>query len=373
MLLLSSLTQFNFDLNEGILTVIFDETVNISSLQLTQFMLRSSALASAAQYSLTDSEVAELAHSSTIEINLSDTDLNAIKLDNELCTFASADNCFLSFPSTAASDMFGFAVNEVVSRNVSIFVNDTTPPELVSFDEIDLQNGTLTLSFSEAFNVSTLMPNAISLQNLFEPPFMAITLNGGNFIEISATVFDLQLSMNDLAALKKQTDICTYRGDCYIGATSSLLQDNAGNDFAGVPQMEPGKIVQMFIQDAISPMLVMFSLDMDSDQLQLVFNEPVDVNSVITSRITLQAAAVSNDTYTLTGGLPSSTDALTIVVNLTTADSNGIKKASFATSSADTFLTLDAGAIMDLATTPNSCANDLWICHNELHQGYHSS
>jgi len=65
--------------------------------------------------------------------------------------------------------------------------------------------------------------------------------------------------MSDLASLKRETTICTYRGKCYIVATPFLLRDIAGNKFAGTQHREPGVIIRNYIADNAITVIVNLS------------------------------------------------------------------------------------------------------------------
>ena len=239
---------------------------------------------------------------------------------------------------------------------VQNFVNDTTAPSLHSFTEINLQTGQLILEFSETIDFSSFMPQFITLQNLFEPPHVQFNLTGGISTQTSITTIALNLSMEDIAGLKRETRICTYRGNCYIVASPDLIMDNAGNNFSGVEQREPGIIVQRYIFDNQNPILTSFDLDLDSNQLMLIFSEPIDLDSFEVTGFTIQASPVANisDSYTLTSGSIFSLDAVTVMVNLTLPDANAIKASNFATDNTDTYLTISSGAVLDLASPANA-------------------
>jgi len=257
-----SLLLFNFNLNTGIVTLSFDETVNITSLDISSLTLQSAPSSPFTPYTLTDSYTMQQ-YSSEINVTLSENDLNNIKDLRDLCSHSEADDCFLTFPDVTVLDMSGFAVFGVSGERVNVFTNDTTAPILEIFAEINLQTGQITLIFSETIDFATFSPEYISLQNLFEPPHDQFNLTGGSVTQLSTTSVAVNLTMSDLASLKRETTICTYRGNCYIVATPFLLRDIAGNNFAGIQQREPGVIVRNYIADNLNPQLVSFDLDLN--------------------------------------------------------------------------------------------------------------
>ena len=353
-----SLEFFNLELDEGILTLSFDETVNVSSLDISALVLQDASSSPLSDYTLNDSYIMQ-GHSSEVNVTLSFEDLNQIKDMRDLCSSDAADDCFLTFPDSTVLDMTGLQVYTVSGEEVNVFVNDTTSPSLSQFAEIDLRLGTLTLVFSETIAFETFNPQHITLQNLFEPPHEQLNLTGGNFTELTHYSVQVELSMPDLSSLKRDSDICTYRGNCYITASTELLQDIAGNSFAGVPLTEPGVIVREYIRDDLQPQLESFDLDLNSNQLKLVFDEPIDIDTLDVTRLTLQAessVSLPLEEHTLTDGNAYSLDAITIMVNLSLEDANVIKARDFATSEDNTYLTIAAAAVYDLASPANPIA-----------------
>jgi hypothetical protein len=353
-----SLLFFNFELDAGVLTLSFDETVNVTSLDITALLLQNHATSPSSSYRLNDSTVG-LSHSSELNISLSISDLNNIKDVRDLCSSDSADDCYISFPQSTVSDMMGLNVFSVSEEQVNVFVNDSTSPRLSLFGEIDLNLGTVTLEFSEVIDFITFQPEYITLQNLFEPPHRQLNLTGGEPTQITLSSVLVSLTMSDLYNLKRDSDICTYRGNCYITATPDLVLDIAGNVFAGVPLLEPGIIVRMFVSDSVRPQLRGFDLDLDSNQLKLVFDEPIAIESLDITGFTLQSqstVALSSEKYTLMDGNVYSLDAVTIMVNLSQDDANAIKARSFGTDESNTFLSIAEAAVYDLASSENAIA-----------------
>ena len=124
-----SLLLFNFDLNTGIVTLSFDETVNITSLDVSSLTLQSAPSSPFTPYTLTDSYTMQQ-YSSEINVTLSENDLNNIKDLRDLCSHSEADDCFLTFPDVTVLDMSGFAVFGFSGERANVFTNDTTVPIL---------------------------------------------------------------------------------------------------------------------------------------------------------------------------------------------------------------------------------------------------
>ena len=197
--------------------------------------------------------------------------------------------------------------------------NDTGFVEIVpvdcgctgSFVQINMENGTLILEFSETIDFVTFSPEQISLQSIFDPPLDRFNITDANSTQLSLTTIEVELSMSDLADLKRELTVCTSRGNCYIFATQELIMDTAGNSFSAIPLVSPGVIVQEFIRDDLNPVLVSFDLDLDSNQLLLEFDEPIDVDSLNPTGITIHDAEMPINSFELTNGVVYSIDAVT--------------------------------------------------------------
>ena len=89
--------------------------------------------------------------------------------------------------------------------------------------------------------------------------------------------------------------------------------------------------------------------------LTLNFDETMDAASVAIAAVSLHNARppALTTSYTFTGGTPSTVDSTTITVALTETDTNALKQnTALATGTADTWLTLAAGAVSDASSLP---------------------
>ena len=89
-------------------------------------------------------------NTSTIVIQLSQADLDALKLETYVCSMRG--NCYVSITSQFADDMNGnptAAVEQVFPGFLVVdFIRDQIQPELSAFD-LNLEEGILVLEFSE--------------------------------------------------------------------------------------------------------------------------------------------------------------------------------------------------------------------------------
>ena len=357
------LDSFQLDLNEGVLTLSFSETVNVSSLNISDISLEDSDMSPTVLFQLSDSYAyISQDHSNVIRVLFTDEGLNLLKNESDLCSHELADDCFLSLPMNAIVDMADYPIMAIVRRNASLVINDTTSPNMTSFVEIDLETGIITMEFDETVVPSTLQPQYITLQSLFADPLSQVNLTNGTVTTLSLTTIAVTLSMDDLVTLKNDLDVCTTRGNCWMLAGAPLVQDTSGNLLTPVTA-GTRQIVQRFIPDETSPVLLAFDLNMNTTELILEFNEPVDITSgnIDLTGLTLQRASFvtdSTDYYTLTGGMAILLDPTVMQITLDSVDANAIKSATFVTSRDDTYLVIANDSIFDLALIRNSIVSD---------------
>jgi hypothetical protein len=159
------LVDYKANMNDGTLTLSFDETVSRASLTLAKVTLQSSQ-ASPAQ-SLVLSGAAVTAPSATVLVlQLTSTELNAVKRMAPLMTGASSS--FVRLASGAVKDAFGNDIQDAV-LGASEYQVDVTAPVLSSFSFTLDGGGTLLLRFSEAMNNGTLRVAGLTLQDSAGP------------------------------------------------------------------------------------------------------------------------------------------------------------------------------------------------------------
>ena len=350
-----SLMSFDLDMNEGILLLHFNETVNVSTLFVDRFTLQDNMTRILINHTLTTSTVQE-ENAATVQITISIFDLNEIKRKQFCYT---PDNCYLVFEDNAVQDMVDIPIDGVPDGQafmVDVFVNDTTRPQIAEFTRIDLANGTVTISFTETVNASSFNFAAVTLMDLFVPHLASVTLTGGVTNDSDSDVIQFTLEMSDLLRIQASNNLCTHRGNCYIRFTSDFVSDMVGNPIIPVIDQHPGFIVRFFGADIVKPELISFALNINDSLLLLTFNEPVKASSLDATGITIQGEANTTNPvfyHRLTGGTTTSQDDSVIVVQLQTSDLNALKASVFAKDSNSTYIAIEARTITDNAFTPN--------------------
>ena len=172
--------------------------------------------------------------SSSLITLLSSSNLNAIK-SIPLCT--SNNDCFISFSRDSILDMVGLTVLERPDGHALpvFFIPDSLSPSLVSFDEFNLNNHSITITMDETINIHTINFTSIVLQCLFENPLSSIQLKYSASVgQINSTKIYYNLNIMDIDRIKLNPFVCNYRGDCYIKLFSSFIKDMSGNSISEV-------------------------------------------------------------------------------------------------------------------------------------------
>ena len=160
-----TLDSFDFDLDAGVMTLHFDEAVDLSTFVLNELVI-DEGIDDDPAFSPTSSTYAYVTDSlRDIEVTFTREELNEIKRI-QVCS----DNttCFLYFPRTVMpgvtpidiiSDIAGNGVeiiNFLQARSVSNFTADTTPPRLERFTDFDLDSGRFSIRFDETVNTTSV-------------------------------------------------------------------------------------------------------------------------------------------------------------------------------------------------------------------------
>ena len=352
--------NFTIDLNQGMIALTFDETVRESTLDVKQLNLLDASNQSVYNLTLT-SGFSDMGISHIVSISFSLVDLNELKR-LPFCT--DGVNCFVSFTQDLVHDMVGLSVVEV-SLNAALppgtFVADATGPELVEYSLIDFNQELIVLQFSETLNVQTLNLSTIALQSLFANPISTYQLTGGSTPQANTSILQISLDQLDLDALKLQSQLCNYRGNCYISFTADLVEDMNSNDVLAVDNAFPGYLVVNYTRDTIPPSLIAFDLNLAVGTLTLEFSEPIDVDSIQYPDIVLQGVEDTNapnitDIVSFPLSEPESVATLTtrsILVQLSATDVEALKASRYFVDEDTTFISLSSTALTDVAFYPN--------------------
>ena len=346
---ISQLQLFDWalDLNSGQLLLTFSETVDIMTLDSTQFTLLAAPNSDNA-YSLTGSMTilpnADSNHELTLQLTSEDS--NAIKARPGLASDLASS--YLSITSTAVLDMSGNSVVAIPRDNplsTSLFIEDSSSPVLQSFS-LDLNVGSLLLSFNEPVNASTFNVSGFSFVSEASSSYATLTLTGSEIIPVDSAGIVVILSVLDLNAIKAISNLATSFSNTFLTATNYSVSDFNGNLLEPITPTSALQVLD-FTVDTTQPSLVSWELDLNTGALSLIFDETVNSSSFNAFGFTL--TSLSSAAYTLNTSSTSSANSPVLEVILSILDLNSIKETNnLATSSSNSFLTAMTNAVYDM-------------------------
>ena len=349
------LEAFDLDMDSGILTLSYSETVDISTIDLTgigfQLMSTVNLTMPELHYQLTSGMVVSPSDTPVVVVLLNNSDLNELKSRR----IGRTDSVWITMEMTTVRDIVGLpvqVVNQANSIRVSRRITDTSPPQLLSF-RIDMDASTITLSFNETVESSTLQaagititahPNATSGN-------LSYTLSSKSYTSsLNLAEIVVNIHNDDLNIIKQRTELATSRDDTYIFLTSSTINDTFDNMVVELLQTEAIQASQ-YTRDVTGPAIESFELDMNTGVLTVSFSETVNSSMLNTAGITLyNSLSAATQQYQLSMSYVSVTEpAPEIAITLTNDDLNEIKiLQQLATSLGDTFLAIIPSAIRDM-------------------------
>jgi len=168
-----------------------------------------------------------------------------------------------------------------------------------------------------------------------------------------STVILVDLSLADLTALKANFNVSTSIANAYVTVEASAFNDLRGEDIIATTDDNAIQAFN-FTGDTTSPVLESFDFDLDEGQLIMTFDEPIASSFVFDSFRIHESAANNSAFIALQGGSAVTSNFRTVItLTLDQADLNNIKAmVNIATSSANTYLQLLAGAANDTSGNP---------------------
>ena len=311
------LISFSLNLNFSILSLSFSETVNVSSFIISGIVIGDSS--QLFQHRLSSSY--PLGNNSPFqEIQLSSYDVNSIKENDNFAT--SRLNTFLSVEGYLIADMSGNLVEPALSTSRLVcltFIPDFVPPTLIS-SHLNMDAGTLQLTFSEPVVASSFRPNEFVIRN----NITFYRLTGGYTDDINKTDVNFYLNDFDVNNIKSDLNLASNFNNSYYSYSSQLLTDMNLNGVHTVSNNYLNRFSN-FTQDLTPPRLVSFSINLMLETIALTFDEPILPITLNPSQITLLDPD-SKISYSLTSSfLLNETISVMQLIQVTSTDINELK------------------------------------------------
>ena len=351
------LVSFAIDLTAETLTLSFNESVDTQTLNVTFITLTSAVneTSDGFSYTLTDLSTSSSDNRPQIVIDLSGEDLNEIKRREELGT--SENSTFIFLSSSAIADTFGNLVVELTPRNAiqaSSHIDDQIEPTLNGFD-LDMNSGTLTLTFSETVNTSSLNTNGITFQSNETMPSEMYQLSGlYGSVTLPSNIIQVVLANDDLNELKYRQMLAIDNTSTFLFITPNTIRDMNSNLVMQSTVLPVGN----FTSDISPPIFLNFTIDMDQGELTLSFDETINSTSLqfeylaLINNITFVPTPLDpDDQHQLAGGTVLTNNGPTLTLAFSEADLNEIKRKDMCTRALgvlDCFIVYRTDAVRDM-------------------------
>ena len=347
-----NLVAFGLDMNSGVVTLIFDEPVNVSTLNVMEITLQQARIitTNSTMHPLQGGTPITTMNGLVVEFRLLDSDLNEIK---RLQIGSESVTSFISFSSATIDDIVGNSVNPIMGRGVTLtlYISDTSQPMLTRFD-LNLTSNMLILYFSETVRARLLLIPELTLQDATDSVRYTLTTPSSSSMSMDGTQIIIDLGREDLNEIKLLENLATSVDNTYISYTSTAISDMVGNPVVNSSLTSPLP-VSNYTADMIPPMLESFVLDLTNETLVLSFSEAVNASSFAPTSITIQSSPMIADSFVTLqyGVVGSSSDVLTVI--LFTEDLNLLKEdLNLATDEPNTFISFDSQLITDMNRNP---------------------
>jgi hypothetical protein len=339
------LQAFYLDLTLNTLKMSFSETIDASTLSVSQTVLWSAT----ESYTLNTSTLRQEPKDSLfVTIDLSVIDLNAIKVLKALAV--STPTTYLAVSSYLINDMNSRPVEEIKrtdSLGVSTFAPDRVAPEM-DFFHLDMSYKRLSLAFSETVNASSIDVTQLTLR-ASDSHQEGFTLTHDSVVstpERDSHMVDVIIGNNDANEIKKLPSLVRRKSASKLYFTAALLRDMNKNPIIK-GTTSPLLSVSVFNPDVIAPVPIKFGVDMTKEQLYFEFDETVDAATLKPQSMTLQHPDLASISYTLLDGKSISSNGVFLTLNLTKPDVDAIKLLPMFTTMTDSEIVLASGTVND--------------------------
>eukprot|EP00730_Choanoeca_flexa_P007274 TRINITY_DN12305_c0_g5_i1.p1 TRINITY_DN12305_c0_g5~~TRINITY_DN12305_c0_g5_i1.p1 ORF type:complete len:1793 (+),score=418.27 TRINITY_DN12305_c0_g5_i1:133-5511(+) len=355
--------SLNMDL--GTVELIFDEPVDVDTVDARQLEIRSTAVLDA-----TGAQIVPLGLQSDQEsfgkqstgARLTLAPESVLRLKSATTAAKSKESSFVRARAGLIADLAAESnvnADMTVAQLVTSYVPDSTAPELAGFVQADLNLGVLRLAFNEPVAVATFNGSLLELSSSGSKAAASSVYALRHPVSVTyadattGLVLELMLDSVDREAINLDTDLAVSRETTHVLLGAKAVSDVSG---VGLAAMSAATQVVTFVALERSA-LQGFSLDMTLGKLALTFSQTMNVNTLQASEVQLQSASRNADAQaslalsmatTVVGG-----NGFRVVLNLTNDDLDVIKsRPELGTSSNNTFLALSSDAMEDVRGQP---------------------
>ena len=297
-------TTPNLDLDVSTLTITFNEIIDASATTTAQINISDSTGANSVTLA---GATLPTTDSNTLTITLTESQRQSIVMLDP----SNNTSLQINISATAIRDNAGNAFAGLVNATLTI-IPDSTPPTLTdNTPDLVIMDRTLTFTFDEHIDVSTIALSEISITHTNTTDTDTVTLAGAALPNTNTATVTITLTPAQILSLNKLT--FTDTSPLQITVTPTAIADITGNLFAGLTAT-----ALQTTTDTAPPTLTDTTPDLvlDVSTLTLTFNEDIDVSATNLTHITITNSTGGNS-VTLTGATLPTSDSNTLTITLT--------------------------------------------------------
>jgi hypothetical protein len=233
-----------------------------------------------------------------IEIVMLEVDTTALKTNSALSSLLT--NTFLRITPAVANDASGNPVQPIdgtFALAAAAFGVDNLPAHLVNFT-LNMEDETLTLSFDDVMDVSSVVVAAFKIQStptahLAGGIGLSYDLQSSTSSSLDGYVVVIDLSFDDKLALDRILGLASVQSNTFLTLTANAINDIDSRDVLSVTTALQAT---NFFPDVTAPSVTNFTLDMGTGDLRLTFSEAINTSVFSSTTITLINAQDQCDT-----------------------------------------------------------------------------
>ena len=342
-----ALVDFTLDIFNGLLILTFDDVANASTFDPTGIVIQDAPLRGTNPLlQLSPDSTTSSTDSLILVVQLTVSDRFALAQASGLAT--RVENTYLRIQSTTVQSIDGQNVVAITDGNAlraGQFIGGGNGSELQSFT-LNMNTGELVMTFNLQVDALSFTPELVIFHDFSGTSNVSLT-GGIPSGAMGGRQVTIQLTTNDINALKAQESVATSVSNTYLSLEVGSFADSLGGNAITPEPVQASSV----IADIVQPELQNFDLDLNLGQLRLTFSETVLANSITASGATIQSNSdrtMSAHIRQLTGGRTVSGNGVQITFQLNSEDLNALKAdINFATSVSDTYLTVTSSFARD--------------------------
>lgn len=313
------LVSFVLDMDARVVALTFSETVKMSSIAIDELTLQADRAIGVT------TEVLRLTPVLASLVSFEDSPLVVLQLSTsafaQLKAFEflakSAESSFVSMTRQFVSDCAGnatFPANRVEevppsgARMASHFIPDGSAPSLESW-YIDLTLDQIVLTFSKPVDGASVRPQLLTLSSdqFPIPSTVTMALSEASYVaEQTLNVVTMQLSATDgkLVRLHAAENFCVSAATCFLTLPATFVNDSSAVSVDGeivrAPLVPVLRLAASgFVADTVPPVLLNYSMNLNTRTISFVFSEPVNVRDVQAAAVTLSFLDAASVTHSV--------------------------------------------------------------------------